>query len=332
MSKQASVPAVVSVRTAAARALADVPRGTAVVAACSGGPDSLALVGASAWVAHRSGIDLHAVVIDHALQPGSAAIAADAADAARALGAKDARVMAVDASGPGGPEAAARRARYAALEQAAVDASAAAIVLGHTREDQAETVLLRLARGSGARSLAAMRSVSGPYRRPFLHLPRAEVRAAADAMLAPLGRQAWADPHNEDPAYARVRVRALVDGLEGALGPGAVLGLTRSADLLRDDADALDVLATSAMAELVVTEDGSVNASCDALAALPRAVRTRVLRLMALRAGAPADDLGIGHVGSLEALVSNWRGQGEVRMPGRVAGTRRYGRLCLVRS
>lgn len=332
MSKRTAVPAVVSVRTAVTQALEDVPRGTVVVAACSGGPDSLALVGAAAWVAHRGGIDLHAVVIDHALQPGSATVAADAADAARALGAADARVVAVDASGPGGPEAAARRARYAALEQAAVEASAAAILLGHTREDQAETVLLRLARGSGARSLAAMRAVSGPYRRPFLHLPRAQVRSAADALLAPLGRQAWADPHNENPAYARVRVRALVEGLEAALGPGAVLGLARSADLLRDDADALDVLATSAMAGIVSSEAGSVCASCDALAALPRAVRTRVLRLMALRAGALADDLGIGHVGSLEALVSDWRGQGEVRLPGRVVGTRGYGRLCLVRS
>ncbi|MHB1210701.1 MAG: tRNA lysidine(34) synthetase TilS [Candidatus Nanopelagicales bacterium] len=332
MSKRTAVPAVVSVRTAVAQALDDLPRGTVVVAACSGGPDSLALVGAAAWVAHRGGIDLHAVVIDHALQPGSAAVAADAADAARALGAADARVVAVDASGPGGPEAAARRARYAALEQAAVEASAAAILLGHTREDQAETVLLRLARGSGARSLAAMRAVSGPYRRPFLHLPRAQVRSAADALLAPLGRQAWADPHNEDPAFARVRVRALVEGLEAALGPGAVLGLARSADLLRDDADALDVLATSAMAGIVSSEAGSVCASCDALAALPRAVRTRVLRLMALRAGALADDLGSGHVGSLEALVSDWRGQGEVRLPGRVVGTRGYGRLCLVRS
>jgi tRNA(Ile)-lysidine synthase len=243
----------------------------------------------------------------------------------------------------GGPEAAARTARYAALERAAREADAAAVLLGHTRDDQAETVLLRLARGSGARSLAGMSARSGLWRRPFLDLARTTVHEAAVQTLSPLGLAPWADPHNDDPDFARVRVRALLAGLGADLGPGVALGLSRSAGLLRDDADALDdiaaaeharVVAAEAEAEAVADDEShgegrAESADCAALAAMPAAVRTRVIRLMCLACGSPGDALGLDHVRRVDALVTDWRGQGEVALPGGVTAARAYGRLCL---
>ena len=208
---------------------------------------------------------------------------------------------------------------------------ATAVLLGHTRDDQAETVLLGLARGSGARSLAGMAVVSGRLRRPFLALGRADVRAAALAQ----GLTPWDDPHNDDPAFARVRVRHdLLPALEVGLGPGVGRALARTADLLRADADALDGWADqAATAAARPTEDGaSLGLDVEVLAALPEAVRTRVLRRAAVEAGCPAGSLGETHVRALDALVIAWHGQGAVALPGGVSGRRDCGRLLLARD
>jgi tRNA(Ile)-lysidine synthase len=273
-----------------------------------------------------------AVVVDHGLQADSAEIARQAVATCVALGIT-AEAVSVEVGREGGPEAAARMARYSALERAARTADAAAVLLGHTRDDQAETVLLRLARGSGARSLSGMSGRNGLWRRPFLELARTTVHAAAAQTLAPLGMTAWADPHNADPDFARVRVRALLAGLADDLGPGVVLGLARSADLLRDDADALDGIAAAEHARTVTVESEGESegesVACDDLAAMPAAVRTRVIRLMCLACGSPADGLGLDHVRRVDALVTDWKGQGDVALPGGVTAARAYGRLCL---
>jgi tRNA(Ile)-lysidine synthase len=330
MSRRASSADVMATRTAVAASLVDLVAGSGVLVACSGGPDSLALAAAAAWVGQRQGLRMRAVVVDHGLQAGSAEIAQRAVGACAALGIP-AEAVSVEVGREGGPEAAARAARYGALERAARDADAAAVLLGHTRDDQAETVLLRLARGSGARSLSGMSARTGLWRRPFLELPRATVHAAAQQLLEPIGLTAWADPHNVDPDFARVRVRALLAGLGADLGPGVVLGLARSADLLRDDADALDGIAAAEHARAVVVErEGEAESvECDLLATMPAAVRTRVVRLMCLACGSPADALGLDHVRRVDALVTDWRGQGEVALPGGVTAVRSYGRLCL---
>jgi tRNA(Ile)-lysidine synthase len=311
--------------------LPDLIAGDSVVVACSGGPDSLALVGATAWVTRRSGITPIAVVVDHGLQPGSADVAAWAAARCRDLGVERAEVVTVLVGIAGGPEAAARDARYAALESIAVEAGAAAVLLGHSREDQAETVLLRLARGSGARSLSGMRARSGPWRRPFLGLSRADIRSVADELLGVLGERPWSDPHNEDPSFARVRVRALLESLTQAIGPGAVPGLARSADLLRDDADALETWSREVARSLVAPTEDERSADCEALDDLPRAVRTRVIRAMCLALGCVAEDLTWDHVMRVESLVSDWHGQGEVGLPSGVVAVRSCGRLSLRR-
>ncbi|WP_106248416.1 tRNA lysidine(34) synthetase TilS [Allonocardiopsis opalescens] len=297
------------------------PPGTLVLAACSGGADSLALAGALAFTAPRLGLRAGGVTVDHGLQAGSAERAATVADTLRALGLAPVEVLTVAVGTEGGPEAAARTARYAALDAAAQRHGAAAVLLGHTRDDQAETVLLGLARGSGARSLAGMAPVAGRYRRPLLDLERAAVRRAC----AQMGLTPWEDPHNTDPGYTRVRVRhELLPAMERALGPGIAAALARTARRLRDDADALDALARDALAEASAGGPGLDTAR---LAALPRAVRTRVLRAAAIQAGSPAGTLAAVHVDALDALVTAWRGQAGADLPGGLSGRRTGGRL-----
>jgi tRNA(Ile)-lysidine synthase len=302
-------------------AIADLPAGSLVLVACSGGADSLALAAATAHEAPKAGLAGGAVTVDHRLQAGSAERAVDVAAQCSELGLDPVHVRAVDVRGAGGPEAAARRARHAALTEAAAEAGAAAVLLGHTLDDQAETVLLRLARGSGARSLAGMPRRAGLLRRPFLDLRRSETAAACAA----LGLEVWSDPHNADTAFARARVRAgALPAVEAALGSGAVEALARTADLLRADADVLDDLAAKAAPGLTDVEGGLDIAG---LQALPPALRSRVVLAAARAAGAPAGALARSHIDALDALVTRWRGQGPVSLPGGLVAERRCDRL-----
>ena len=202
-------------------ALTDLPRDAPVVAAVSGGADSLALAAALAHERPGSG----AAVVDHGLQPGSRAVADAPAAQCAGLGLRVAVGCRWWSPGRG-------RARPGRRGSArALEGTGATVLLGHTRDDQAETVLLGLARGARGTLSAGMAAVRGRYRRPLLGgPPRALVRrACADAGLVP-----WEDPHNADPAYARVRVRhAALPALEDALGPGVAAALARSAATLR---------------------------------------------------------------------------------------------------
>lgn len=299
-------------RAAMLRAMADIEPGDVVGVGVSGGADSLALLRAAVHVGGERGFAVHAIVIDHRLQDGSRAIAEATGRQCAELGANAVTVMPVDVEQSGsGLEAAARDARRSAFEILAEQHGLRAVLLGHTLDDQAETVLLGLARGSGARSLSGMRALEGLYRRPLLTVTRERVRAS----VADLG--IYEDPHNDDPRFARVRVRhQVLPVLERELGPGIAAALARTADMLRDDADALDVQAAQHM-----TSD------CGKLSALPRALRTRVLRELALGAGCRANDLTRDHVLSLESLVTDWRGQGPINLPGGVDCSRRDGTL-----
>ena len=318
----------VAVRRAVRTALSDLDPGDVVLVACSGGPDSCALAAATAFVAAALQVQAGAIVVDHGLQPGSERVAAWASDLCTRLGLSPAVVVPVQVGVSGGPEAAARDARYLALEAEARRLGASAVLLGHTREDQAETVLMRLARGSGARSISAMAPRTGLWRRPFLDLPREVVHACAEEELTALGERPWIDPHNADARYARVRVRSALSGLAEALGDGVVLGLSRTARLARDDADALDGFAASAFAELVEAAPGVRTCDAAALHSLPRALRTRIIRRMCLEAGSDAGALGFDHVVVVERLISEWHGQGPSQLPG-VTASRAYGRLSI---
>ncbi len=286
--------------------LADVDPGRPVVLGVSGGADSLALAACAAFVADRDGHDVRGAVVDHGLQHGSADVAERAADQVRSLG-LPADVVTVRVAGDGGPEAAARRVRRAALlDHAGEDGL---VLLAHTRDDQAETVLLGLGRGSGPRSLAGMRAADGAWRRPFLGLRRTDTESICIAHGLPW----WSDPHNNDPAFRRTRVRhELLPLLDDVLDGGVVDALARTADQLRDDADLLDALAAD------VADPHDVGVLTD----LPPALRSRVLRRLALDAGADPSETGSVHVAALERLVLTATGQERVELPGGVCGRR----------
>lgn len=318
-------PAVAAVRTAVRRSLGDLRPGDLVLVACSGGADSLALAVGAAFVAQRLRLRAGAVVVDHRWHPDSAEIGARAAATCRHLDLDPVRLVAVDASaasGGLGPEAAARQARYRALDEVAEVEGATAVLLGHTRDDQAETVLLGLARGSGTRALSGMAAVRGRFRRPLLELSRSVTTGCCRAS----DLQPWQDPANADPAYTRSRLRQLMPVLEQTLGPGLSAALARSADLMREDADTLDLLADRALGEALAGTD-PIRLDVAVLAGEPVAVRRRVLLSAARRAGCPSGALARVHVLAVDALVTHWHGQGPVHLPRGIVATRACGRL-----
>ncbi|MBU6347262.1 MAG: tRNA lysidine(34) synthetase TilS [Actinomycetales bacterium] len=300
--------------------LSDLVPGDKVFVACSGGADSLALVRAAVHVGTELSLVVGAIVIDHQLQSGSALVASGAAATAQELGADPVEQISVEVllgPGSGGLEAAARDARRAAFEAYADKHDVKAMLLGHTLEDQAETVLLGLARGSGARSLAGMRRIDGLYRRPFLGLARDLVRSTVADL------EIYEDPHNSDHSFARVRVRETVlPGMELELGPGVSAALARTADMLRDDADALDEIA----AKHGLLDDVEI------LAKLPRAMRTRIIRRLAAVSGCTMNDLTREHVLGVDALITNWHGQGPLNLPGSINVERSHGKLKFYHS
>lgn len=323
-------PSVAAVRVAVRQALTGVRR-ELVLVACSGGADSLALAAATAFVAPRLGLRAGLVTVDHGLQEGSAERARAVAKWALDTGLDPVEVVTVDVAGrPGGPEAAARAARYEALGDTARRVGARIVLLGHTRDDQAETVLLALARGAGPRGLSGMpvrRELSGvTLLRPLLDVSRAQTRQACAA----LGLTPWEDPHNVDPAYARARVRwSALPALVDALGPGVVENLARTARLLAADSQALDSLAGQALVAAADPEAAGA-LRVGALAELPPALRGRVLHAWARGLGAPGAALSHRHIDALDALITAWHGQGPVSLPGGIAVARRANRLAVV--
>ena len=309
-------PAVADLRRAVRAGLDGLERGSLVLVALSGGADSLALAAAVAFEAPRAELRAGVVIVDHGLQEGSDGVARRAAEQAHGLGLAPVLVEVVTVQeGEDGPEAAARTARYRALADALEATGAAAVLLGHTLDDQAETVLLGLARGAGAASLHGMAPVSGPLRRPLLGLRRATTRAAcADAGLEP-----WDDPHNDDVRYSRVRVRrSVLPVLEDELGPGVAEALARTAEQLREDGDALDAMALDWALELVgQNDDGHVTVDARGLAADPPALRQRIIRLVV------SNEFGVSlsraQTLAVAALVTDWHGQKGVDLPGVLA-------------
>lgn len=317
-------PAVAAVRLAVRRTLSPEDDGGTVLVACSGGADSLALLAATVFETRRREVRVVGAVVDHGLQDGSAEHTARVVQQMAGLGADETATIRVTVDpGPGGIEAGAREARYAALDQLARHFGAGPVLLGHTVDDQAESVLLGLTQGSGPRSLAGMRDGftdgEGPvFRRPLL---RDVTRAQTEAACRAEGIEFWEDPHNLDQRFLRARVRHVVMPLlEAELGPGVAGALARTGHLLREDLDALDDQAE----RLAHEHDFAVGVDLAALQGLEDALRTRLLRLAALRAGVPPRELAYGHVQALEAMV--WDRPGAARdldLPGHVRATRR---------
>lgn len=304
-------------RSALLACLNDLSAGDHIAVGLSGGADSVALLKAALHVGNERLLKVSAIVIDHQLQNNSADVANQARQVAIGLGAENVEVIKVHVEigpGSGGIEAAARNARRAAFEKFALDFNVAAVLLGHTLEDQAETVLLGLARGSGARSLSGMRARDGLYRRPFLSTSRQLVRSTVTDL------KVHEDPHNTDLSFARVRVRNVVlPVLESELGPGITQALGRTAEMLREDADALDAYAA------IILDSGET--SVITLEVLPKAIRTRVLRQLAIKNEVLVNDLSREHILAIDSLITNWKGQGPLNLPGQVNVKRESGKL-----
>jgi tRNA(Ile)-lysidine synthase len=314
--------ALLDLRNAVRPFLENLTAGDSAIVAVSGGADSLALAYALIKEAPNLAITLIAVTVDHQLQTGSADQAKKVQEQLKAMGYQEVIIEKVLVLEKSGIEADARTARYSALDAIAHAYGASQVFLGHTRDDQAETVLLGLARGSGTRSLSGMATVNGKYARPFLQLTRLQtVAACAEAEITP-----WNDPHNVNEQFSRVRVRnKVMPVMEEEIGSGIAAALARSAAILRDDADALDE-----MAQAVISRVDLSDLDCAALAELPRAIRSRVLRAAIYAAGAPSGSVSADHLSGVEALVTSWRGQGEASLPGGVKVARISGRLSLL--
>jgi tRNA(Ile)-lysidine synthase len=261
------------------------------------------------------------VVVDHGLQEGSAQITSQTISKLKAIGYTEVESAIAQVKITDGLEASARRARYQIFNQFIDTYRPKYFLLAHTLNDQAESVLLGLARGSGARSLSGMAVENNVYVRPLLKISRQTTVAACREG----GIEIWSDPHNDDLRFARVRTRKnVLPNLEENLGPGITEALVRSADLLRDDADALDSFAREYFAQT-----DPLNLSVNELERLPKAIRTRVLRLAIYKAGAPTGSLSAEHINGAEALISDWHGQKELSLPGDVKLLRNSGRITL---
>ncbi len=292
------------------------PEGGAVLVACSGGADSLALLAATVFEARRLALRVIGVTVDHGLQDGSAAHADHVVAQMAELGAGETVAVRVRVDPAGlGIEAAAREARYSVLEEVVQRTQAPVVLLGHTRDDQAETVLLGLTRGSGGRAIAGMRAAYDVFRRPLLEVTRSQTERACRVE----GIEYWEDPHNQDPRFTRSRIRHVVmPTLEAELGPGVAETLARTAEQLQEDVAALDAIAAAAH-HTVRGPDGLL---VDGLLELQTAVRRRVIRLAAVEAGAPSGELFRVHVVAVDELVTAYRGQRWVDLPGHLRATR----------
>lgn len=326
--------------------------GATVLVACSGGADSLALLAATVFEARKVPTRVVGVTVDHGLQDGSAEHTARVVAQMAALGVDETASIRVTVdTGPAGVEAGAREARYAALSQLAEHFAAEMVLLGHTLDDQAETVLLGLARGSGGRSLMGMRRGfrrdEGPYSffehdrpvvptdggdqverlvsprprrstlflRPLLDVTRAQTEAACRAD----GISWWEDPHNADPRFTRSRIRhAVMPVLERELGPGVAQALARTADLLREDVTSLDDRAEVVLQEVRVGDGVDISA----LEPLDPATQHRVVRMACIQAGALPSELTREHVLAVSDLLYGARDPRQIQLPGHVTAYR----------
>ena len=283
--------------------------GDLLLVACSGGPDSLALAAGLAFEAPKLNLGFGAVIIDHGIQKATAEVSLQTKQTLETLGFSPVEVVQVTVGDEGGLEAAARSARYEALDEVAAKLDAKYVLLGHTRDDQAETVLLGLARGSGARSLSGMSELTGRYLRPLLAVTReTTVQACEDSSLEP-----WHDPHNIEQRFARVRVRQeVLPTLERELGPGISEALARTANQLREDSDALDALAETEYHRIVKTGPTSITITVKELETLAPAIRYRVIRMAGEVFGG---HFHRAHVLEIDRLITNWHGQKPLAVP-----------------
>ena len=318
----------IEMQNAVQNLLKDFDAGDYVLVGCSGGADSLALAWTTLVVGKRLELKTGVIIVDHQLFPESNSVALNAKKQCEDLGIEKVIIKKVNVEQTHeGLEAAARIARYEAFENVLQETNAQVILLAHTQDDQAETVLMRLTRGSGAKSLSGMAQVSGKYLRPFLHLRKKLVHDSLDL----IGLKAWQDPANTDHQFLRVKVRhELMPKIVEVLGESAISSLDKTSQLLRLDNQALEDLAQQFFESHKDVKTNGLEIS--ELEKLPEAIRTRVLRICAIASGVHPGPFSFEHIEAIDALVKNWHGQGNVDLPGFIQATRVNGSLRFVTS
>jgi tRNA(Ile)-lysidine synthase len=318
----------IEMQNAVQNLLKDFDAGDYVLVGCSGGADSLALAWTTLVVGKRLELKTGVIIVDHQLFPESNSVALNAKKQCEDLGIEEVIIKKVNVEqNHEGLEAAARIARYEAFENVLQETNAQVILLAHTQDDQAETVLMRLTRGSGAKSLSGMAQVSGKYLRPFLHLRKKLVHDSLDL----IGLKAWQDPANTDHQFLRVKVRhELMPKIVEVLGESAISSLDKTSQLLRLDNQALEDLAQQFFESQKDVKTNGLEIS--ELEKLSEAIRTRVLRICAIASGVHPGPFSFEHIEAIDALVKNWHGQGNVDLPGFIQATRVNGSLRFVAS
>jgi tRNA(Ile)-lysidine synthase len=318
----------IEMQNAVQNLLKDFDAGDYVLVGCSGGADSLALAWTTLVVGKRLELKTGVIIVDHQLFPESNSVALNAKKQCEDLVIEEVIIKKVNVEqNHEGLEAAARIARYEAFENVLQETNAQVILLAHTQDDQAETVLMRLTRGSGAKSLSGMAQVSGKYLRPFLHLRKKLVHDSLDL----IGLKAWQDPANTDHQFLRVKVRhELMPKIVEVLGESAISSLDKTSQLLRLDNQALEDLAQQFFESQKDVKTNGLEIS--ELEKLSEAIRTRVLRICAIASGVHPGPFSFEHIEAIDALVKNWHGQGNVDLPGFIQATRVNGSLRFVAS
>jgi len=284
--------------------------GQKLLIAVSGGADSLALAAACEFEAKKLGVKIAAAVIDHSLQKGSDKVAAQTAKTLAALGFEEVVVKKITVGKAGGPEAAARTARYAALETLRQKTKSNFVVLGHTASDQAETVLLGLVRGSGSKSLSGMSEKTGFLLRPLLGVER----ATTEAFCKDSGIKYWSDPQNKDEKFLRVMIRKhVLPFLEKQLGGSVATSLVRTSDQLREDNTYLELQADKSFKKYAKVSGSGISFDAKAIEKLPAAILNRVIKKALDGFGSESSRT---HVLAVSELVLSWHGQKPLALPG----------------
>ena len=284
--------------------------GQKLLIAVSGGADSLALAAACEFEAKKLGLKIAAAVIDHSLQNNSDKVAAQTAKTLAALGFEEVVVKRISVGKAGGPEAAARTARYTALETLRQKTKSHFIVLGHTSSDQAETVLLGLVRGSGSKSLSGMSEKSGVLLRPLLGIER----ATTEAFCKDSGIKYWSDPQNKDEKFLRVMIRKhVLPFLEKQLGGSVASSLVRTSDQLREDNSYLESQADKSFKKYAKVSGSGISFATKAIEKLPAAILNRVIKKALDNFGSESSRT---HVLAVSDLVLSWHGQKPLALPG----------------
>lgn len=284
--------------------------GQKLLIAVSGGADSLALAAACEFEAKKLGLKIVAAVIDHSLQKDSDKVAAQTAKTLASLGFEEVVVKKIAVGKAGGPEAAARTARYTALETIRQKTKSNFVVLGHTSSDQAETVLLGLVRGSGSKSLSGMSEKTGVLLRPLLGIER----ATTEAFCKDSGIKYWSDPQNKDEKFLRVMIRKhVLPFLEKQLGGSVAASLVRTSDQLREDNTYLESQADKSFKKYAKVSGSGISFDTKAIEKLPAAILNRVIKKALDGFGSESSRT---HVLAVSDLVLSWHGQKPLALPG----------------